>query len=86
MTKDTDVRHLTGSERVAVERHTGKLQDVGDRGDLVRVPAELKDAVDGTEEISNSDVAGTVYNRGVEHGAAKGRDLREKDEASKDAD
>lgn len=86
MSKDSEVRHLTGSERTAVERHTGPLQNVGDRGDLVRVPEEHKDLVDGVEEITNSDVAATVYNRGVEHGAAKGRDLREKDEASQESD
>ena len=83
---NSEVRHLTGSEREAVERHTGKLQDVGTRGDLVRVPEEFKDVVDGVEEISGTETAKAVYNRGVEHGAAKGRDLREKDEASQDSD
>lgn len=35
------VEHVTGSERAALEHQFGPLQNVGDRGDLVRVPDEI---------------------------------------------
>lgn len=35
------VEHITGSERAEIERQFGPLQQVGDRGDLVRVPDEI---------------------------------------------
>lgn len=35
------VEHVTGTERAALEHQFGPLQNVGDRGDLVRVPDEI---------------------------------------------
>lgn len=80
------VKHLTGAELEAVERHVGKLQKVGTRGDLVRVPEEHLAAVEGAEEISGLNVAATTYDRGVGHAEQADAQLKEADEASKKAD
>lgn len=78
------VKHLTGAELEAVERHTGKLQKVGTRGDLVRVPAEFVKFVEGTEEISGTNVASATYNRGLGHAEQAADALKEADDASRE--
>jgi len=78
------VRHLTGAERTAIERHFGPLREVGTRGDLVEVPDEVAKAVDGAEEISGSATARTTYVRGLGHAEQKADALAEADEASRD--
>lgn len=48
------VEHVTGSERAEIERHFGPLQNVGDRGDLVRVPDEISKehrSIDATADL-----------------------------------
>lgn len=73
---DVATRHLTGAERAAVERQVGPLKEVGDRGDLVDVPEDHLDVVDGVEEISGLETAKEVYNRGVGAGEAKAREIK----------
>lgn len=77
------VKHLTGAELEAVERHTGKLQKVGTRGDLVRVPEKFVKFVEGTEEISGLETAKATYNRGTGHAEQKADELKAADEASR---
>ena len=79
---DVAVKHLTGSERVALERQVGPLQEVGDRGDLVNVPDDLEKAAAGVEEISGTEVAKATYNRGIGHAEAAAEELQAADEAS----
>lgn len=83
---DVGVKHLTGAERVALERQVGPLQEVGDRGDLVRVPDDLEKAAEGVEEISGLEVAKATYNRGVGHAEAAQDELQAADEASQEGD
>lgn len=75
--EDVTVKHLTGAERAAVERHTGPLKNVGDRGDLVDVPEEHERVVAGVEEISGLETAKAVYNRGVGAGETKADEIAE---------
>lgn len=83
---DVGVKHLTGSERVALERQVGPLQEVGDRGDLVNVPDDLEKAAEGVEEISTTEVAKLTYNRGIGHAEARQEELAAADEASQAGD
>ena len=78
------IRHLTGAERAAVERHFGPLREVGTRGDLVAVPEEVAKAVDGAEEVSGSAVARTTYVRGLGPAEQAADNLKEADEASRE--
>lgn len=83
---DVGVKHLTGSERAALEQHVGPLQEVGDRGDLVHVPDDLEKAAEGVEEISGTEVAKATFNRGIGHAEAAQDELAAADEASQKGD
>lgn len=83
-TEDEDVatKHLTGAERAAVERHTGPLREVGDRGDLVDVPEEFEKAVDGVEEVAGTEVAKATFSRGLGHAEQAADEQAAADEVS----
>lgn len=86
--KGYTVKHLTGAELQAIERHTGHLPRVAndDTGALVRVPNEYLSAVEGAEEISGNAVAATTYNRGIGHAEQADEALKQADEASREDD
>jgi hypothetical protein len=76
------VMELTGAERAAVERHTGKLESVPTDPRMVRVPEEFVDVAKGVEDKGDLSVATATFNRGTGHAEAAAKDLAAKDEAS----
>lgn len=64
------IMELTGAERAAIERHTGKLESVKNDPRLVRVPEEFVKVARGVEDKGDLSVATATFNRGTGHAEA----------------
>lgn len=78
------IMELTGAERAAIERHTGKLESVASDPRLVRVPQEFEKIARGVEDKGDLAVATATFNRGTGHAEAAADANAKADESGTD--